>query len=139
MPERWVRVALVVVAAGAAVVGAWALLAPHSFYTDFPGGGRHWVSTDGPYNEHLVRDVGGLNLGMAVAIAVAAWTLSPLLIRTVLVAWLLFAAPHLWYHAAHLHGLEATSDKVAQTVMLAISVVVPIAVLALDRRRRAPA
>ena len=35
------------------------------FYDDFPGLGRSWVAADGPYNEHLVRDVGALNLALA--------------------------------------------------------------------------
>jgi len=48
------------------LVGFWALLAPRSFYDDFPGGGRSWVSALPPYNEHLVRDVGGLPSNLAV-------------------------------------------------------------------------
>ena len=45
-------------------------VAPKSFYEDFPGAGRVWVAVDGPYNEHLVRDVGSLNLALAfVAVA----------------------------------------------------------------------
>jgi hypothetical protein len=51
-----------VLAASAAYVGFWALIAPHSFYRSFPIPGHHWVSTAGPYDEHLVRDVGGLYL-----------------------------------------------------------------------------
>ena len=56
------QVALVVIAGGTGVVGLWATASPESFYDDFPGMGRVWVAVDGPYNEHLVRDVGGLNL-----------------------------------------------------------------------------
>ena len=44
---------------------------PQSFYDDFPGLGRAWVSVDGPYNEHLVRDVGALNLALLVLFVVA--------------------------------------------------------------------
>ncbi len=64
------RIALVVVAAGTGGVGLWAQAVPRSFYDDFPGMGRMWVAVDGPYNQHLVRDVGGLNLGLAF---VAVW------------------------------------------------------------------
>jgi hypothetical protein len=63
-------------------LGLWAAPAPRSFYDDFPGGGRSWVSADGPYNEHLVRDFGSLNLAIAVVLAVAAWTTLPTLVRT---------------------------------------------------------
>ncbi len=62
---RYTTVLLAVIAIGYAGVGAWAALAPRSFYDDFPGGGRHWVAVDGPFNEHLVRDVGTLNLALA--------------------------------------------------------------------------
>src|SRR3954452_21157003 len=74
--ERWLRVVLALMVVSSAVVGFWAQLAPRSFYDDFPGGGQHWVSVDGPYNEHLVRDVGGLNLALPVAALVALVTSS---------------------------------------------------------------
>ena len=56
------------------LVGVWAQFAPRSFYDDFPGLGRVWVRVDGPFNEHLVRDVGGLNLALAaVLVGAAIW------------------------------------------------------------------
>ena len=58
------------------LVGVWATLFPQSFYDDFPGAGRVWVSVDGPYNQHLIRDVGALNLALAVVAIVAFVTLS---------------------------------------------------------------
>ena len=72
MRER--RLALGILAAAALVVGAWAQFAPASFYTSFPGG-RGWVAVDGPYNEHLIRDIGGLNLALAVMALAAARSL----------------------------------------------------------------
>jgi hypothetical protein len=39
--------------------GLWATFAPRSFYGDFPFG-RGWVEALPAYNEHLMRDVGGL-------------------------------------------------------------------------------
>jgi hypothetical protein len=48
------------------LVGPWAQFASAWFWEGFPGFGRTWVSVDGSYNEHLVRDVGGRQLGMAV-------------------------------------------------------------------------
>ena len=52
--------------ATALVVGAWALLAPGSFYEDFTALGRGWIYAWPPYDEHLLRDVGALNLALAV-------------------------------------------------------------------------
>ena len=46
-------------------VGLQAAFTPRSFYDDFPFG-RGWIAMDGPYNEHLVRDVGTLNLALVV-------------------------------------------------------------------------
>ena len=64
--------------------GFWAAFAPRSFYADFPGAGRHWISPDGPYNQHLIRDVGELNLALFVVVLAAAVTLSLPLVRAAL-------------------------------------------------------
>ena len=66
MRERWLRAGIALLAAAFGAVGFWAQLAPQSFYDDFPGGGGTWVSALPPYNEHLVRDVGGLNLALVL-------------------------------------------------------------------------
>ena len=132
MAERGVRVVLALMAAGNVVVGLWAQFAPRSFYDDFPGGGRHWVSADGPYNEHLVRDVGGLNLALAAVVIAALVVLGTALVRAAAVASLIFGVPHLAYHAAHL-DLYDTGDQVANMVSLALTIVLPLAVLVLYR------
>jgi hypothetical protein len=51
----WVRVALAFLSLGELAVGIWALFLPRSFYEDFPSSGRDWVSTLGPYDEHLTQ------------------------------------------------------------------------------------
>jgi hypothetical protein len=130
MRERAVQVLLVLMAVGNLVVGLWAQFAPRSFYDDFPGGGRHWVSADGPYNEHLVRDVGGLNLGLAVVVLAAVFLGTVAVARIAAIASLVFAVPHLTYHASHL-DLYDTGDQVANMVSLGLTVIAPVAVLAL--------
>jgi hypothetical protein len=68
-------------------IGAWAQFAPRSFYDSYPGLGHAWVSIDGPFNEHLVRDVGGLNLALAVVLIIAAINGSrPLMVASSLAA-----------------------------------------------------
>jgi len=129
------RVALAVIAAGSLVVGVWAQMFPHSFYDDFPGLGRVWVAVDGPYNEHLVRDVGGLNLGLAV---VAIWALvagSVLLSRAVGAAALVFGLPHLLYHVTHLDPFE-TTDALGNVVALALTLAAALLALAAPARPR---
>jgi hypothetical protein len=114
-------VALAVIAASSLVVGVWAQGFPQAFYDDFPGMGRVWVAVDGPYNEHLVRDVGGLNLALAFVAIMALLTGSTLLARVTGGAALLFGVPHLLYHATHLDPYD-TGDVVAMLVSLAIAV-----------------
>ncbi|CAN5701440.1 hypothetical protein BH18ACT3_BH18ACT3_01260 [soil metagenome] len=108
------------IAFGSLVVGAWAQVFPRSFYDDFPGLGRVWIAVDGPYNEHLVRDVGGLNLGLALVAVVALITANLLLARVAGAAALLYGLPHLVYHAAHADLFDAT-DAVANLVGLAVA------------------
>ena len=55
-------------------VGAWQAVFPASFYGDFPGWGHHWVSPDGPYNEHLLHDVGLGDLAIGSVALVALLT-----------------------------------------------------------------
>ena len=125
-----VRIGLAVLAVSGAVLGVWAGFAPRSFYDDFPGLGRHWVSVDGPYNEHLVRDVGWLNLALTVITVWAAISLARSLVLAVLVGWLVADLPHLVYHAAHLDGLS-TSDGTAEIISLALGPAIAAALLVL--------
>jgi hypothetical protein len=117
------RIALGALAAAAATVGAWALLAPRSFYGDFPFG-RAWVAVDGPFNEHLIRDVGALNLGLAVVVAVAAYRAEAALVRLAAISALVVGIPHLLYHTLHLDGLTPF-DAAMNVVTLGLGVVVP--------------
>ncbi len=118
------RIALWLLAASTLVVGAWAQFAPASFYTSFPDG-RGWVAIDGPYNEHLVRDVGGLNLALTLLAAWAAVRLRRDLIRLAAAAVLVYAVPHIVYHALHLEGLGA-ADAMANIGSLALMVALPL-------------
>jgi hypothetical protein len=126
------KAALIVIAASSFVVGVWALAAPRSFYDDFPGAGRVWVAVDGPYNEHLVRDVGALNLALAFVAVVALVTGSVAVARTAGGAALIYGVPHLLYHATHLDPFD-TNDSVALLVSLAIAVAAGVVAVMPDR------
>ena len=121
------RLALIVIAGGGLLVGLWAQGFPRSFYDDFPGMGRVWVAVDGPFNEHLVRDVGGLNLGLAFVAVMALVTGSLMLARVAGGAALLYGLPHLIYHGTHLDGYD-TTDKIAMLGSLAFAVLAAILV-----------
>lgn len=113
--------------------GVWALLAPRSFFDGFPGLGYSWVELFPPYNEHLVRDVGGFYLGFGVLLAAAAYTLGRRLVTISLLAWLAFSIPHLIFHLANLDGFSG-DDVVGQTATLALVTLLPIYLLAIVRR-----
>jgi hypothetical protein len=136
MTLRVQQVAATVLTLSAAYVGVWALLAPRSFYDDFPLPGRDWVSLAGPYDEHLVRDVGGLYLALGVLTLWA--TLRPRtdLLAIVGIAWEVFSVPHLLFHAGHLDGL-ASSDKVAETTSLGATVLLAALLLVPARHQEA--
>ncbi len=72
---RWLRGGLLFFTAAEALIGTWAQGWPRSFYTDFPLPGHPWVANLPSYNEHVLRDFGGLNLALAVVFGVAAVTL----------------------------------------------------------------
>ncbi|WP_344818209.1 hypothetical protein [Microbacterium soli] len=111
------RILLGVTAAIGVYVGLWAAVWPTGFYDAFPGFGRIWVAVDGPFNEHLIRDVGALYLGLAVASIAAAFARDAAAARVVGVAWTVFGLPHLLYHVTKLGGM-ATVDAIGNVVSL---------------------
>jgi nucleoside-diphosphate-sugar epimerase len=128
------RAILAVLGLVSAELGIWATVAPRSFYDDFPGGGRHWILLNGPYNEHFIRDFGGLNLALALLLLVAAWKFTPTLVRTAAGAALLFGVPHFVYHARHADVFSG-SDKAVNILLLGLSVLGPAIVLAWSFRK----
>jgi nucleoside-diphosphate-sugar epimerase len=132
--ERLVRPVLLLFAALTLLLGLWAAIGPRSFYEDFPPGSSTWVAVDGPYNEHLVRDFGQLNLALGAVFVAALVRPQPFLVRTAAFAYLLFAVPHLTYHVGNLDVYD-TGDKIANVVTLALAVLGP-AILVLGTARR---
>jgi hypothetical protein len=128
------RVLLGVLTVSATTVGAWAAFTPRSFYDDFPGLGQIWVAVDGPYNEHLVRDVGALNLALAAVTVCALLTLSRPTILASTLGWLAYGVPHVIYHARHL-GVFDGAEGVAVIASVSSTSVVALAVLWLERSR----
>jgi hypothetical protein len=130
------RALLAALSVSAAYPGLWAVLAPSSFFEEFPGAGRHWTAALPAYSEHLVTDVGAFYLGFALLLAWAAVRPSRELIVPVCTAFALFSAIHLAWHSAHLGGFS-TADAVLQTVSLAAVLVVSAAAAVIAARRPA--
>lgn len=111
--QLWARIALGCLSFVSVQIGAWALVAPRSFYDDFPGLGRAWVSADGPFNEHLVRDVGALNLAVAVLFIIAAIRLRQDLVMIAGVVALVWGVPHAVYHFFNTDVLDSSDVAVS--------------------------
>ena len=125
-------VLLLVLALSGLASGIQATFWPRSFFDGFPVG-LGWVAADPPYNEHLVRDFGGLNLGLGLVALVAAFAGGRALVRAAAGAWLAFGVPHLVFHLRHLDHLEG-ADQPSVAISLTLSAVVAAAVLAMDLR-----
>jgi hypothetical protein len=132
--RTWLRIGLLFVAATPLSGGIWALLFPRAFYEGFPLPGSDWVSTLGPYNEHLVRDYGALNFAMAVLLLAAAILLERRLAQVALIAWLVFEVPHFVFHLGQTHHFSPGSN-VAQLGGLALLILLPLVLLFLLPQR----
>jgi hypothetical protein len=120
-----IRAGMVFLAVTQGAAGLVQLFAPRTFFD------IRWVSLLPPYNEHLMRDVGALTLAYVLVLAAAALWPEPRLVRVALAANLVWTVPHFVFHTTHLSHFP-TGDAVAQTIVLALAVVVPAALLALS-------
>jgi hypothetical protein len=136
MNSYYRRAVLLITATIGAFVGIWAAAFPVAFYQSFPGFGLIWIAIDGPFNEHLIRDVGALYLGLAAATLAACVARDGAATRVVGIAWTTFGALHLRYHLAHLAGL-APIDVLGNVVSLGGSLLLGLALLVPGRRERA--
>jgi hypothetical protein len=116
------RIALLLVGAAQAEVGIWGLIAPKSFFRQFPGGGHHWVSELGVYNEHLVRDYAATELGFAVLLIAAAIWFERRLVLTAGAAFLVATIPHFAYHLTTT-GSFSTPDNAASLGSFVLEIV----------------
>ncbi len=126
--RAWTRAGLLFLAATTLNGSLWALPFPRSFYEHFPLPGRDWVSTLGPYDEHLVRDYGALNLALGILLVATAIFLERRLIQVALVAWLGYAVPHFVYHTT-LAEHFSPFDNLAQLGSLGLQVLLPLVLL----------
>jgi hypothetical protein len=131
--ESILRAGFVLLGLSQVGVGLWALLFPLSFQDDFPGMGRHWLVPLGPYNEHLITDVGATFLALTVLMFLAALWLTRPLVLAALIAWLVYSVPHLYFHLNNL-GVYDLSDQVINGVALGLQVLIPLGLLAMVLR-----
>jgi hypothetical protein len=130
---RFIRFGLIAVAVGQASTGLWALVAPHSFYKDFPAGRGGWVSATGPYNEHMTVDYGALSLALVAVLIAAAVVLERRLVLAAAGAYLVWSVPHFVYHLFTI-DIYGTGDAIGNMVTLGATVVLPLAIIVAARR-----
>lgn len=121
------------------VTGLWAVLSPRGWYDSFPGLGPALAAAEPPYNPHLITDAGsgfiatgGLLLGACLLGGHAE-------MRVAAAGYLLFAAPHLVYHALNPSPLLAAAYDVLNVVLLGAQVVGAAALIVLTTHRKAAA
>ena len=112
-----------------------ALVAPRSFYEDFPFG-RGWVEAYPAYNDHLIYDYGAYTLGAVVALVIAAIWLDRRVVQVVTVSWLVSATIHFVNHVLTVDRY-GTGDAIANLAGLFLFVAVPGALLIRSRNDRA--
>ena len=130
--RKRVRLSLVLLGLPQLVVGLWALLFPRSFFADFPFG-RGWVTPLGPYNEHLVTDVGALFCALSLLALFGAIRVERRLAQATSIAWIVYLGPHLFFHATHTRPFS-TIDNVLQLGIFVIQILITLYVLSMSRR-----
>ena len=131
------RVLIALLAVQTAMVGVWGSIMPLSFYEDgpLPFLDTGWTALLPPYNEHLMRDYGLMNLGFAVVLFYTLATMTPSIVRLSMAAYLVFAVPHTVFHLTHLDHLS-TGSATGLTITLGLTVLLPLLVLVLSTSRR---
>lgn len=133
MVSRPVRLGLLALGLGQGGVALWALLAPRSFFGDFPMRSADWVDAFLPYNEHLVRDYGASFLALSVLALAAAWVAERRLVVVALAVWLVSAVPHFAFHLANA-GEPPGSKGVSSLITLGFNIALPLVLLHLVRK-----
>ena len=110
------------------VVAAYILVAPRSFYDNFPEGLGPWVSTLPPYNEHLIRDFGAAGLGLAAVALLAFVWMERRLVQAAAIGVFLGTLPHAIYHSTTTEALS-TGDNVLNLAGLYAQALLPLLVL----------
>jgi hypothetical protein len=102
---RRTRLGLLILAAPTLITGAWAVLAPASWYADY-GHGIAPPSAFGEYNEHFVQDLGSGYLGVGAVLVCAVVWMHRQVIRAALIGFLVFTVPHLLVHVIEAGKLD---------------------------------
>lgn len=131
--RAWTRSLVIVMGALTGTIGLWAGFWPKSFYEHgpIPLLDTGWVAMLPPYNEHLVRDYGFMNLAVTVISVVAAIVMSPLIVRTAATAVITFGLPHMLFHSFHLEDMSTADAILLTTTNSLLTILLPATVFAM--------
>ena len=135
--DKWIKLFLAINAVTLLPLALWPLLAPQSFYDNFPGGPYHWIDINGPYNQHFLTDFGALNAAVLVLVLFALFKPSKTLLQATGAALAVYAAPHALYHLSHL-DVYKSSEKFTAVAPLVLQFVMGVAIVWLASRAPAP-
>ncbi|MVU76162.1 hypothetical protein GPX89_02775 [Nocardia sp. ET3-3] len=137
--RRWIALFAILgfLAAVGALTGLWAVVAPESFYDSYPFG-LHWVRGDGPYNHHLITDVGAFFLALGAISGAALWYRDSVIARVAGFGWLVFGVPHFIYHAFHRPEALTTLSYTFDVLAVLLLPVLAGAILLVAPRERFP-
>jgi hypothetical protein len=134
-----VRAILLTASLSNGVIGVWATLSPRGWYDDFPGFGKVWVAVEGPYNEHLVRDIGAWSLALTVLTLAAAWALERRFLIATGVALAVQAAAHAQHHLTADNPFDSAGELAQAVSGIVLLGVLGVVVAALAWRTAEPA
>jgi hypothetical protein len=126
--RRGVRAGLVLLALPQLLIGVWALVSPSGWFETFPGGGRNWLPVYGPYDEHLVTDVGSTFLALGVLLCLAAIWMDRRLVLAAAIAYLVYQVPHTIFHWANDDALSS-GDQIANGIALGLAIFLAIGIV----------
>ena len=129
MSRIWKRSILLGLAVPYVVAGAWAVVAPASWYENFPGRSPRVVSALPPFNEHLAADTGAGLLATGLMMLVAGAWLRRDATVVALVGYLAFSVPHAVFHVRRFGEDLSTVENVVNSGVLWLAVVLAAAVL----------
>lgn len=131
--RAWTRSLVIVMVTLTGTIGLWAGFWPKSFYEHgpIPLLDTGWVAMLPPYNEHLVRDYGFMNLAVTAISVVAAIVMSPLIVRTAATAVIAFGLPHTLFHSFHLEHMSTADAILLTTTNSLLTILLPATVFAM--------
>lgn len=134
MASRGVRITAAILSLPQLLTGIWAVVAPQSWFNDFPGVGPHLVSAIPPYNDHLATDAGAGLFASALALLLAGLWGDVAALRIGLAGFVTFVGLHTFFHLTHASPLLTGGENAYSSGILVAEFAVAVVLLVLALR-----